>query len=189
LRQAHFTAGHGAMLGTRLRWLIYVTVSTKPIAIYYYYVLQIDHYYIIILTWTGLNGRNDKAHSQTADGIRVQPVVCVSRQSKRNRSMQSSVYYYYYYYYGCWRRADWMMSLSYNLSPGNSPPKRLIKLSMTMIVVEAVMAAMAIAIKERFCVLLFFFFLLLLFLSAHLLSRCISRWSGVALSRIERKQK
>ncbi|KAE9523906.1 hypothetical protein AGLY_015794 [Aphis glycines] len=41
---------------------------------------------------TGLNGMSDKGVARAADGIRVHSVVCVSRQSKRNRSMPSQVY-------------------------------------------------------------------------------------------------
>lgn len=143
---------------------------------YIFIMIQIDHYYIIILTRTGLNGRSDKAHARTADGIRVQPVVCVSCQSKRNRSMPSSVWLLET------RRVDDMSPL-YNLSPGNSPA-RLIKLPMTTVV--AVTAAMTIAIEERFCVFYFYCFFLS-FRSPHLPSNYPDE--VVALSRKGRKRK
>lgn len=142
-----------------------------------YIMLQIDHYYIIILPQTGLNGRSDKAHARTADGIRVQPVVCVSCQLKRNRSMPSSVWLLET------RRVDDMSAL-YNLSPGNSPA-RLIKLPMTTVIV-AVMAAMTISIEGRFFIFIVLF-LFLLFRSTHLLSNYSD--GVVALSRKGRKLK
>lgn len=139
LRQVYLTAaGHV----TIMRWLIrygvnetYCNATDRSLLYYHFNVDGVKR-----SEWQ--SPRTDgRRHSCSASRVRI-----ASIEAKPIDAIRSS----------CRRRAEWMMSLTYNLSPENSPT-RLINLSMT-----TVMAAMTIAINERFCVSFFVFVFLFL---------------------------